>query len=191
MALVSWLRYIYFKILIVFFHLTSEIISVHNFKQAANRWGAGYLSRHDSLSLHYEFTFGTLTVPPAAEALVSLQRRYKTVVPTAGALGHPGGFRAFRWGHSSGGQCFALLLLAHRCWIWEDLIYGTECVAGEVKKGGCRRSPTYPALLPLLWEAWRLEAGEETGTELASICCTHFVAIQNADLNFSCRSHII
>ena len=171
----------------------SEKILIHNFKQAANRWGAGYLSCHDSLSLHYEFTLGTLTVPPAAEALVSLQRRYKTMVPTAGALGHPGGFWAFRWGHSSSGHCFALLLLAHRCSIWEDLIYGTEraCVAAEVKRGGCRRSLTYPAPLPLLWEAWRLEAGEETDTELASNCCTHFVAIQNTDLSFSCSSHII
>lgn len=93
----------------------SEIISVHNFKQTANRRGAGYLSSHDSLSFHNKFTFWTLAVPEAAETLVSLQGRYKTMVRTAGALGHPGGFQVFRWGHSSFEKCFALLLLAHPC----------------------------------------------------------------------------
>lgn len=152
-----------------------QFVSIQNLGVGEN---AGYLSRHDSLSLHYEFTFGTLTVPPVAEALVSLQRRYETVVPTAGALGHPGGFRPFGRGHRSSGRGFALLLLAHLCWTSEDLIYRAECerVAAEVKRGAAEGHPAAPPCHRFGGKRERLEAGEETGTGLASICCTHSVS---------------
>lgn len=197
-ALTSSIKYICFKILRTDF-LVPVAETLYPKSEASSRqvkcWG--YLSRHDSLSLHYEFTFETLTVPPVAEALVSLQRRYETVVPAAGALGHPGGFRAFGRGHGSG-RCFALLLLGHRCWTWEDLIYGAESerVAGEVKRGGCRRSPTYPALLPLLWEEGEAASGggnwHRTGIyPLHSLCFILELSIQNTDPIYSCSSHII
>lgn len=187
-ALTSSLKYICFQVLRMDFscHVAKTLYpKCEASSQQVKCWG--YLSRHDSLSLHYEFTFETLTVPPVAEALVSLQRRYETVVPAAGALGHPGGFRAFGRGHGSGRR-FALLLLGHRCWTWEDLIYGavSECVAGEVKRGGCRRSPTYPALLPLLWEEGEAASGggswHRTGIYLLrSLCFILELSIQNTD----------
>lgn len=71
--------------------------------RSVNIVGVFYLSSHDSLPLGYEFTLGTLTVLPAAEALVSLQGRHEAVVPAAGTLGHPGGFLAFGGRLSSGG----------------------------------------------------------------------------------------
>jgi len=77
----------------------------------------GYLRRHDSLPLRYQFTFGTLAVPPVAESFVALQRRHVTVVPAAGALGHPGGLLAFGRRQGSGAlwHLLALLVLAHGC----------------------------------------------------------------------------
>ena len=73
------------------------------------------LRRHDSLPLSYQFTFETLAVPPVAEALVALQVRHVSVVPAAGALGHPRGFVAFRRSRAALRHLLALLVLAHGC----------------------------------------------------------------------------
>lgn len=46
----------------------------------------GHLGRHHPLPLHHQQAVGALTVPPAAEALVSLQTGHHAVVATPGAL---------------------------------------------------------------------------------------------------------
>lgn len=46
----------------------------------------GHLSRHHPLPLHHQQAVGALTVPPAAEALVSLQAGHHAVVAAPGAL---------------------------------------------------------------------------------------------------------
>lgn len=49
----------------------------------------GHLRRHHTLSLHHQQAVGTLAVPPAAEALVSLQAGHYAVVAAASALRRP------------------------------------------------------------------------------------------------------
>lgn len=49
----------------------------------------GHLRRHHPLSLHHQQAVGALAVPPAAEALVSLQAGHHAVVAAAGALRCP------------------------------------------------------------------------------------------------------
>lgn len=60
----------------------------------SRREEAAYLGRHHSLPLGDQFALGTLAVLPLAVALVALQVGHQAVVPTAGALGGPGGFVA-------------------------------------------------------------------------------------------------
>ena len=47
------------------------------------------LCSHDPLSLLYEVTLGTLTVPVLAGPLMSLQPGDDSVIPTPGTLGSP------------------------------------------------------------------------------------------------------
>lgn len=49
----------------------------------------GHLGSHYPLSLRYQCTLGTHTVPPSTVALVTLERRDDAVVATSGALGCP------------------------------------------------------------------------------------------------------
>lgn len=49
----------------------------------------GHLGRHDPLPLHHQQAVRALTVPPAAEPLVTLQTRDHPVVPAPGALRGP------------------------------------------------------------------------------------------------------
>lgn len=48
-----------------------------------------HLRGHDALALCDQSALGTRAVPPAAEALVALERRHHAVIATAGALGGP------------------------------------------------------------------------------------------------------
>ena len=67
----------------------------------------GHLRRHHPLPLHHQQAVGALAVPPAAEALVSLQAGHHAVVSAAGALRRPAELPLFP--HAAGGRLVVAL----------------------------------------------------------------------------------